>query len=97
MKKKFWSLFVLPFFLSVGCSNTGQDNKVSEESGVTDYDFSEKHFFVDKLLYDLLNVVYLNHFDNKEKLKLLTNDQSWVILKIIKHKNSTILNNWKLR
>ncbi|EIE40940.1 hypothetical protein [Mycoplasmopsis canis] len=78
MKKKFWSLFVLPFFLSVGCSNneinTHQDKKVSKESDVTDYDFSEKNFFVDKRWYDLLNVVYLNNFDNKEKLKLLTND-----------------------
>lgn len=90
MKKRFWSLLVLPFFLTVGCSagnlNTEQDKKVINENDVTDYDFSEKNFFVDKRWYDLLNVVYLNNFDNKEKLKLLTNDQSWVILKIIKHK-----------
>nr|WP_322959201.1 hypothetical protein [Mycoplasmopsis canis]WQQ12597.1 hypothetical protein RRG48_00935 [Mycoplasmopsis canis] len=90
MKKRFWSLLVLPFFLTVGCSggnlNTKQDKKVIKENDVTDYDFSEKNFFVDKRWCDLLNVVYANNFDNKEKLKLLTNDQSWVILKIIKHK-----------
>ncbi|EIE42091.1 hypothetical protein MCANUFG1_00593 [Mycoplasmopsis canis UFG1] len=39
----------------------------------------------DKRWYNLLNTYYKDNFDNKEKLQYLSNDQSWVIIRILKH------------
>ncbi|WP_235732111.1 hypothetical protein [Mycoplasmopsis canis] len=46
----------------------------------------EDEIKINERSFKTLKNLYSHNFDNNGKLKLLTNDQSWVILKMLKNK-----------
>ncbi|AKF40973.1 hypothetical protein AAW50_00770 [Mycoplasmopsis canis] len=86
MKKKIFFLIGLLAIIPLSSCNVKENDVVKINKSETSRNEMDDEFKIDERWFNLLNNLYSHNFDNNGKLKLLTNDQSWVILKMLKNK-----------
>ncbi|EIE41636.1 hypothetical protein MCANUFG1_02141 [Mycoplasmopsis canis UFG1] len=86
MKKKIFFLISLLAIMPLSSCNVKENDVVKINKSETSHNEMDDEFKIDERWFNLLNNLYSHNFDNNVKLKLLTNDQSWVILKMLKNK-----------